>query len=164
MVLGTLNDANGKLSGLAVKRLDLAFDLWSRDQTESILLTGGFGSHFNTTPKPHAYYAKQYLLNKGVNESSFLPWAESANTVEDAVKARPILAEYKIESITVVTSDFHEERARYVFKKALPHCKIEFKTAKTIPGNDISGETLAKLIKHEKEALNTMIKNGIYGI
>ena len=59
-----------------------------------LLLTGGYGEHFNTTPHPNECYAQRLLLDMGVPAEHILEFAESRNTVDDALNSRPIVDKY----------------------------------------------------------------------
>lgn len=122
MILGAANDNKGNLSLIAKLRLTQGAKELSLHPDYKILLTGGFGNHFNETKKPHWQYAKAFLINElSVSPAAFLPEAiESANTVEDIEKARLILRKYHFSKIIIVTSEFHVARVRYIAEKALP--------------------------------------------
>lgn len=117
VLLGASNDQEGNLSDIAKERALKARDLFLKEKDVVILITGGFGSHFNTTTHSHASYLKQYLLQQGIPETYFLGFALSGHTVEDAVMAKKIIDTHLIRSIVVVTSDFHTMRVRIVFTK-----------------------------------------------
>ena len=90
VVLGSPNSSKGKLSIMSKERLDFCLERFNNNMM--ILCTGGWGSHFNTTKEPHAYYTKNYLIKKGIPEDRFLENALSGNTVEDAVKTKEIIS------------------------------------------------------------------------
>ena len=126
IILGYINDPAGELAPTTQSRLDRGFELWQDNPQAKILLTGGFGAHFNTTDQPHAFYAEQYLLARGVPlEAMIYPYALSANTVDDARKSKPILEQLNPKKIFLVTSSFHLERARFVFTHIMPQFQFE---------------------------------------
>ncbi len=58
VVLGSPNDDDGRLSPRAVERLRGALREHRARPDLPILLTGGFGEHFNrSSPRPHAEHA-----------------------------------------------------------------------------------------------------------
>lgn len=71
LLLGAPNDEQGRLSQMAQDRIDCAYNLYANNEHMTFLCTGGYGQHFNTTNRPHAYYAKQALIKKGVREEDF---------------------------------------------------------------------------------------------
>lgn len=156
IVLGAPNSPDGELSSIAKNRLNLCFKVFLQD--DLILCTGGWGKHFNTSNLPHAYYAKEYLIKKGVLESHFLKPALSNNTVDDAVKVKDIISDHKNPKLLVITSDFHLNRTKLIFKEILKKYPIEFLGAE----NNLLRNQLKKIVEHEKNSINKIIKNGLY--
>jgi len=156
IVLGSPNSHDGELSSIAKNRLDVCFKTFVQD--DLILCTGGWGEHFNTSNRSHAYYAKEYLLEKGILESCFLEPALSSNTVDDAVKIKEIISDFKEPKLLVVTSDFHLNRTKLIFKEILKKYTIEFLGA----GNDLLKHQLKIIVEHEKKSIHKIIKNGLY--
>ena len=72
LVLGAPNDEQGNLSSIARERCDQAIRVYKEHPGYKILLTGGYGPHFNTTSLPHASYTKQYLMAHHVPEEDIL--------------------------------------------------------------------------------------------
>jgi uncharacterized SAM-binding protein YcdF (DUF218 family) len=152
VVLGSPNDAEGKLLSVALERCSQAFVEFNLHPEYALLPTGGWGEHFNTTDKPHAYYLKQELLGLGIPETAFLPFAESSNTIEDASLSRPILAVFPTAELIVVTSDFHAARARFLFTREFPDRRITISESVTFLPPDV----LTRLRNHEKQALEKL--------
>jgi uncharacterized SAM-binding protein YcdF (DUF218 family) len=157
VVLGSPNSSNGELSDIAKSRLDGVNKLYAAGKR--ILCTGGWGNHFNTTPKAHAEYAWQYLLKKGIPEQAFLEQALSSNTVDDAVKSKMILSKLDNPHITIVTSDFHLERVKLIFKKILPAFEIQFIG---VSSAFLTTEQKAAFVAHEQTAIRSIQANGLY--
>jgi uncharacterized SAM-binding protein YcdF (DUF218 family) len=152
IVLGSPNDAEGRLSSIALERCEQALAEHRKHPGFRILPTGGWGEHFNTANKAHGHYVRQELRRRGVCDSVFLPCTESSNTVEDATLSRPILDEYPDAELIVVTSDFHERRARFLFEREFPERTIRFSTSEThLPADD-----LARRRAHEERALERL--------
>ena len=86
IVLGAPNSNSENLSLMSLSRLNFCKTRYAPGKL--VLCTGGWGEHFNTTPRSHASYAKDYLLKIGFLEDDFLPNALSQNTVDDAVKIK----------------------------------------------------------------------------
>jgi uncharacterized SAM-binding protein YcdF (DUF218 family) len=156
IILGSPNDAEGRLSSIALERCEQALVEHRKHPDFRILPTGGWGEHFNTTDKAHGHYLRQELLRRGVCDSVVLPCAESSNTVEDARLSRPILDEYPSAELIVVTSEFHEGRARFLFEREFPERTIRFSTSEThLPTDD-----LARRRAHEERALEKLRNDG----
>ena len=152
LVLGSPNDDQGRLLSIALERCTQAFAEFQQNPEYAVLPTGGWGQHFNTTEKPHGHYLRQELVARGIPDSAFLPLVESSNTIEDATLSRPILASYPDADLIVVTSDFHEERARFLFEREFPERKITISASVT----DLPHEELARLSAHETQALERL--------
>ncbi|MBM3861321.1 MAG: YdcF family protein [Verrucomicrobia bacterium] len=149
VILGSPNDSEGSLSSIAIERCQQALTEYARNPGAKILPTGGWGEHFNTTNKPHGHYLRQYLTAHGVPEADILECAESANTIQDAQLAKPIVERHGITDLIVVTSDFHIPRAEFLFRREFPNLTLTFTGAKT----NLPEAELAKRTQHEQEAL-----------
>lgn len=153
VVLGSPNTADGELWEIGIDRLNACIELF--DPVRNLILcTGGFGAHFNSTDIPHAQYALDYLEKNRIPKSQLLEIALSVNTVDDAVKAKPILAKYNL-PIKIITSCYHLERVKIVFEAVLPEIEKEYVgvSHKHVPQG---------LIEHEKKAIAGLLKNGVY--
>lgn len=154
LLLGAPNDEQGGLSQIAVERGECAYYLYAANDNVNILCTGGFGEHFNTTTRPHAFYAKAALMKKGAREEDFLPFVLSANTYEDIEKARPVIEKAQPDLLIIVTSDFHMERVRLLQERILNYPNVLFVPARSgLPAGEMEG-----LVAHEQRAIER-IKN-----
>ena len=149
MVLGSPNDEAGNLSTVAKERLSLAAEEYSRWPNTGILITGGFAPHFNRSPLPHAEHARSFLLSLGVPDSAFSDFALSSNTVEDALLTLPIVERLRPEQLVVMTSEFHVDRAQYIFGRVFCGREIRYVGAP----HDGSPAELQELADHEARAL-----------
>jgi uncharacterized SAM-binding protein YcdF (DUF218 family) len=158
IVLGSPNGSDGTLSKMAESRLDCCIRLYQHGK-HKILLTGGFGLHFNVSEKPHAWYLKQKLAATGIAEEDVLGMVESGNSVEDATLSKWILQELDPARVTIITSDYHLERAKLIFKTVYaPYEKIDFHAASSV---HIDPVIIDSLIKHEKIAVQDLLENGV---
>lgn len=160
IILGSPNDSEGNLSQMGRGRVQLGYETYIklRDDTYRILLTGGFGEHFNTTDKPNAYYAKKILLEKGIPEDHIVEFAESRNTVDDALQARPIVEKYGVEELIVISSDFHLGRVTFVFNAVFPDRNVQYLGAPYLETR--SPEEQEKLLAHEARELGSLRERG----
>jgi len=154
IVLGSPNDGDGGLSSIAMERCAQALAEFRRNPDFAILPTGGWGTHFNTTDKPHAFYVQKELLARGIPEKAFLPFVKSSNTLEDASLSGPILDTYPGLELIVVTSDFHAARARYIFEHQFPERSIRISAC----GTELPQDALIRLQAHEDQALEELKK------
>lgn len=160
VVLGSPNDERGNLSEMGQGRIRLGYETYMklRDEGYRFLLTGGFGEHFNMTDKPNAFYAREILLKCHVPEEHILEFAESRNTVDDALQARPIVDKYGVDKLIVISSDFHTERVRFVFERVFPDKSLEFHGAPYLETR--SPEERERLLAHEARELASLRERG----
>ncbi len=159
VVLGSPNNAQGELMSVARERCALAVQVYQARPQARFLLTGGFGAHFNTTDLPHAHYLRRHLMSLGVPEDAFLPFALSRNTIEDATLSYPIIRAYGARRAIVVTSDYHEARARYVFEQVYHDIDLEW--AICVTDERACEFDLAAQRAHEQDALARLKENGL---
>lgn len=153
--LGNSNDESGELSKVATERCDQAHKIWSTNRDFDVLLTAGFGKHFNTSAQPHATYTQRYLIQKGIPEETFLPPVLSANTYEDFKLMKKALEPFSVKTLIVVTSDFHLYRCKFLFNEFINHPNTIFLTSETVAPE----VELEKLYAHEKRAMEQLIEN-----
>jgi len=159
IILGSPNDEHGNLSDMAISRLMRGLQEYRQREGYKILCTGGFGEHFNTTDKPHAAYATNYLIQSGLQETDILEIAESKNTAEDAILTKPIVEKHRVKSLIIVSSDFHMKRVKYIFKKVFKGFNLTFYGAKT----NFTDQRYRALKNHEERELKKIKKTGIPG-
>jgi uncharacterized SAM-binding protein YcdF (DUF218 family) len=153
VVLGSPNTEQGELYSIAVERCEMALTEYARHPGYKILLTGGYGAHFNTTHRPHAAYLKRYLSAQGIPEDCFVEYAESSNTLEDASLSKPVALKYDARWLVVVTSDYHLERARYVFEREFADTDVCILFSACRTNEAVCQLDLEALKRHEREAL-----------
>ena len=160
VILGSPNDEKGNLSEMGRGRVQLGYQKYQEHRAAGwrILLTGGFGEHFNTTAKPNAYYAQQILLGLGVPETDIVDFALSRNTVDDALQARKIVEESRCSSLVVVSSDFHIPRVEFVFRSVFPDRLLTFAGAAYLESRQT--EDRERLIAHETRELASLRERG----
>ena len=156
IILGSPNSPSGKLRDISISRLNHCIKRYQKGNL--VLCTGGWGEHFNTSKQAHAALAKQYLLKKGILEDDFLDFALSGNTVDDAVKIKPIISQLNQIKLTIITSDYHLKRVQLIFNTILEGYTMEFIGVK----NNLNKEEQNALIQHEENAINSILKNGLY--
>lgn len=157
VVLGSPNFPDGTLGPIALDRLQGCLSIFN-PQKHKILCTGGFGAHFNTSPVAHANYLKDFLIQKGVPSTAFLPLALSANTVDDAVMSKSILKEVEYKDLIIITSEYHVARVEFIFTEIFKDFNLNFKSVAHHSIDDV----LEPLILHEKVAMDQLISNGLY--
>ncbi len=152
IILGAPNDHQGKLSSIALERCNHALTIYHAQPGYRFLLTGGYGEHFNITNRPHAYYLQQYLIAQGVPEQDILGFAESSNSLEDAVFSKPIVERHNADEIIVVSSDFHLKRVAFIFGRVFPKHQFSFSGSRT----HLPQAEMEDLQQHEQRALERL--------
>jgi len=156
VVLGAPNSTSGELSPIAEGRMVRAIELLFEKDEALLLLTGGYGN-FNSAPRPHAEYLKEYALNHGVPEHRILLCINSSSTLEDAAYAKDLLDDLGHEGeIFVVTSDFHERRTEIVFTSMFPDHAVRIVSTSV----KLSPIELEVLVSHETSALEQIAMQG----
>jgi hypothetical protein len=151
VLLGSPNSEDGRLYSVARERCQRALEEYRRRPGARILPTGGFGAHFNVSDRPHAWHLEQWLLAHGVPGEDVLAFAESRNTIEDALLSYPIVRRSGARRAVVVTSDYHAARARYIF--GCVFCDIVLEYAICATDEERCDLDLPALRAHEREAL-----------
>jgi len=152
VVLGASNDAQGGLTPTAVARAECALGEYCAREGSKMLITGGFGPHFNVGPEPHARYVRRYLVSRGVRPADILGLIESRNTIEDATMTKRALARTGVRSLCVVTSDYHLARAKRIFERVLCSHDLRFVAS----SSRLSPEEYEKACQHEADALRCL--------
>ena len=156
VVLGSPNSEEGELYSIAQARCQVALDEYARRDGWKLLLTGGYGAHFNTTDRPHAAYLQDYLIARGIPVGDIVEFAESTNTIEDASLSKPIVHKHGVKTILVITSDYHEDRARYVFEKEFAGTDVGIAFCVAQTDEAACDFDLEAQKRHEREALERL--------
>lgn len=160
IVLGSPNTNEGALYSPGLERCALTAELFRQNPDFFILLTGGFGEHFNRTRLPHTDYTQKELLKLGVSADAFIETAHSLNTLEDASMSLPIVLRHHFSEAWVITSDYHLDRARFIFERTFngSGVSLRFHASQTDPKT--CALDLPALMAHEKRALR-MLQEGL---
>jgi len=158
VVLGSPNSEDGELYSIAKERCELALVEYAKRSDWKILLTGGYGAHFNTTDQPHAAYLRHYLVKRGFPSQAIVEFAESTNTLQDASLSKPIVLKYQVSEIVVITSDYHVDRARYIFEREFADTQVHIEFSVSRTEEEVCKFDLKAQKKHEQEALAKLRK------
>ncbi len=107
IVLGAQVKPDGVPSVQLQWRLDAAAKAW-HDVPCLIVTCGAQGSN---EPAPEAYVMRDELIRQGVSAELILTDAESFNTRQNIRHAAELLAGHDVETVVIVTSDYHLPRA-----------------------------------------------------
>lgn len=153
IILGSPNSSEGELYPVARQRCEKAIQEYLKHPAWKIVLTGGFGEHFNRSEQAHAFYLQKYLIGRGLAPEAIVNSVLSTNTLEDASLTKPIILNYHVEDILVVTSDFHYARARYIFEREYSDTKIQIRFSLSDTDERTCGFDLKSQKIHEKNSL-----------
>ncbi|MCL1146381.1 YdcF family protein [Shewanella marinintestina] len=150
LVLGSPNDNQGRLGDIAISRCQAALLQYQLRPDSKVLLTGGFGEHFNQTHTAHALYCQAYLFEHGVPKTAFTDIALSRFTFEDAILSKPIIMEHGFNELCLVTSEFHMPRAKLIFSSIFTELKLSYVAAIT----PCPAAELQRLKQHELSVMD----------
>jgi len=120
VVLSHHMDQTGKLGPESLSRADLAIDTFLTKPNIELILTIGW-AYREDTDKPIGLSVKEYLLLKGIEDNSIKTDINSRDTVGDAVFSKMNFVDiFNIDSLIVVTSDYHVIRAKQIFETIIP--------------------------------------------
>ena len=156
IILGSPNSKEGELYHMARQRCEKGIQEHLNHPGWKIVLTGGFGEHFNTTKQAHNVYLKKYLLERGIAHDVILDSVLSSNTLEDASLSKPIIVKHKVKDILVVTSDFHYDRARYIFETEYSDTDINIRFSLADTDESTCEFDLKSQKAHEKRSLKRL--------
>jgi uncharacterized SAM-binding protein YcdF (DUF218 family) len=100
----------------AAERLFKAIELKHKGAIDTILLSGGTFLQ-NSSSRPEALVARDYLINLGIDSHKILTETNSISTWENAKFTQEILQEQGITQVCLITSAFHMSRSMAVFRK-----------------------------------------------
>jgi len=116
LVLGCRPQHNGRPSAFMVDRARKAVSLFKKNNYSKVLLSGG-----KTSLKvPEADLMRVMLLNH-IPETRIMTECNSKSTIQNAVFCWELLKDNDVKSVTVVTSQFHIPRTKFIFKKLYAH-------------------------------------------
>ncbi|OCQ22206.1 hypothetical protein A7985_10500 [Pseudoalteromonas luteoviolacea] len=155
IVLGNKNDNYGNLSPISKSRCELAYSLLIDKPHSKLICTGGFGRNFNQSPRSHASLNRDYLISLGIAEQVFLEDALSRFTIEDATLTAPLVCAHNLQSVDIVSSDFHMQRVKLIFDYLQPSLTKQFHSSKAF----IPEREHVRLQSHESHAIQRDFKS-----
>lgn len=88
-------------------RLDKAAELW-KERPVPVVCCGAQGDN---EPVPEALAMRDYLVAQGMDAAQVLTDPDSFNTRQNLKNAAELLADYAVDTVLIVTSDYHLPRA-----------------------------------------------------
>ena len=108
LVLGHGVTKTGEPSPWLKERLYLAADLYTYGISDLIIVSGGIGAK---DTRAVAYYMHDFLVSLGVPQTSIILEANANNTYQNFLYTSFIMQENHLDSLIVVTNDFHMGRS-----------------------------------------------------
>lgn len=154
VVLGGGIAKNGILPDFVKTRLEKAKEIFIKNASAKILFCGRYSflySKNNRPTKTEAQAGKEYLLKIGIPGKNIYLENKSKDTIGNAYYAKKLyfIPRQEKEAI-IITSDFHLERSRFIFKKIFGS-GYNFKFIAT-PSN-LKSENKTKIFARQKELL-----------
>ncbi|MBB5803139.1 hypothetical protein F4560_002907 [Saccharothrix ecbatanensis] len=151
-VLAAPNDGNGALSPMALERLAVTVAELERDPAARLVLTGGFGSQFNTTRRPHWYYSGAWLAARGVSAERVAARLETRHSYDDVLFLHDLAGRVPLRRTVVVTSDYHAERVAFLLGQVLPAAEV-----RAVRHSLVDPAMLDRLRRHDIAALSSTV-------
>lgn len=149
VVFGAPNSPGGELLSVAKSRADLCIRLAREMNQSKIVLTGGFGDHFNVSKNPHWQYVESYITKNGIDPARITGRLNTENTYSDIEQLQTFLSEKKYYGpLILITSEFHTARVSLLSSRLLRHpfCIFGARTPSLHPIEDIFSEELKKVV------------------
>lgn len=148
-VLGAPNGADGSLSRMASERCAAAVETCRGSPAAALVLCGGFGGQFNRTRVPHWRHCEAWITRwAGAHRPRIAGCVESRHTYEDVLLLRELAESVRARIVTVVTSDYHAGRVRFLLDIVLPGAEL-----RTVGHPGLDDAERDRLNRHEREAL-----------
>jgi len=156
IVLGNFMDETGKLNNESCSRLDLSIELFLKNK-HAFIITSGW-DYYGRYNVAIANAMKSYIVSKKtILNEQVLTEIHARDTVGDAIFTKiNIVKKININSLLIVTSDYHVSRVRKIFTYIYGgQYKVKVIGVKTTRKKDLS--------ELEKKSLNIFYKtfNGI---
>ena len=110
VVLGA-SQWDGRPSPMFQARLDRAFNLYSNGYAPYVVLTGGFGEG---DIESESNVGKMYLTERGMPKEAIFIEEQSRTTLQNLQNARNILNSLSVDSVLLVSHDFHMMRSKKI--------------------------------------------------
>lgn len=145
ILLSYITNPDGTLMEIGKERADAALELLAKNKYGKIIVSGSTSGFEKEKLVTEADAIKEYIIERGIDENLIIKEEESKDTIGNAIFTKKIIDKEKMRNITVITSDFHFERAKYVFDFIFGgEYNLQYEESKTKSITD-------ELIKHEKE-------------
>src|SRR4051812_41297021 len=150
VVLGRGLEVDGHLPLLGKQRVETAAALFAWETAPRIIFAGRCSLMTETEPRiTEAHAMADYAVSLGLPRDALLCEEESRDTIGNAYFTMRLLLEpNEWTSIRVVTSDFHIQRASWVFRRVLG---VGYDVSFTAAPSELSAETIAARAREESD-------------
>lgn len=150
VVLGRGVEADGALPRLARQRVERAAELYAWEVAPRIIFSGKCSLMTETVPpRSEAAAMAEYALAIGVPADALLVEEESRDTIGNAYFVlRRFLEPNDWNAIRVVTSDFHIQRAAWVFQKVMG---LGYDVAFSASQSELDHSSVAAMAREESD-------------
>ncbi len=159
---GLLND--GSLPPWTIARLEHA--LFLKDECDWLILLSGGTVHKpppvnkNGFPLFESHELAKHIIDAGINSNRILTEISSYDTIGNAHFARMLFTEpLKLKKLLVITSEFHMQRTKAIFKWIFHLPPLPFKYQlyfESTPNEGLSSQALAARIQREENSLENL--------
>ncbi len=152
IVLGRGINSNGTLPPDPISRVKKAVELYREGVVPHIIMSGGYSHTLVDAPtQSEAAAMKLYAESLGIHSNNILVEDHSTHTLANAYFTKKLFCEpNQWQTIMVVASDEHLERAEYTFRKVYgPLYSFQFIASNRV----ISDEEYALELNHERASM-----------
>lgn len=152
IVLGRGISQGGVLSPDSISRVEKAVELYSRGVAPKIIMSGSYSYHLDTPPpQTEAHAMKEIAIAYGVPKKDILEETKSKDTIGNVYFTKKLICEpNNWHDLTVIASDEHIARCRYLFEKIYgPSYVVDFVESKRV----LSDQEYEVELQHEEKSL-----------
>ncbi len=118
VVLGSGVERDCGLTRTAKQRVEKALSLYEQGVAGKLVLSGSHPFYQERKGCSEAEAMASFLQSKGVPREALILEECSTHTLENAFFTKKLIEKLGVKKVILVTSDFHAERALYLFSKA----------------------------------------------
>lgn len=121
IVLGNPAANNGQPSQILKSRLDKTLEVCKTHNNINLVIVTGAAVYNKFV---EAIVMKRYLIANGIDKNKIRLETKARNTIENAKFSTNILRNLKIKNVVVITSEYHQKRAKKIFDCYEINCAV----------------------------------------
>ena len=148
---------NCKLGEESLARAEMAIKMFSCNEYDR-LVTLGWDYRVDCDTPIAEVFSDYIIQNSAIEKASVIVIRESRDTVGDAIYCLDFFRNSKLKKIVVITSDYHVDRTRYIFRHVFNNTvSIE------VCGVDTKANLDSEILLHEQQSLDAFYQtfNGV---